>query len=225
MLPMFLKPTLFNTLKAYNGTLASADISAALIVSIMLIPQSLAYALLAGLPPVVGLYASILPLALYAMFGSSSSLAVGPVAVISLMTGSTIYLVATETAYAPIDIAVSLAFLSGLILLCMGFLKMGFIVDFLSRSVIEGFIFASAILIAVSQFKHFLAVDYNGHSLIDMLVALTQQASQIHLPTFGFGLALLVLLLLAKAPLSKLLSRLGLANKQIDFHQPTGACH
>jgi SulP family sulfate permease len=123
---------------------------AAVIVTIMLIPQSLAYAMLAGLPPEVGLYASILPLVAYAIFGTSRALAVGPVAVVSLMTAAAI----GELGVAgPIEYAAAaavLAFLSGVILLAMGVLQLGFIANFLSHPVISGFITASGILIATS---------------------------------------------------------------------------
>jgi SulP family sulfate permease len=123
---------------------------AAVIVTIMLIPQSLAYAMLAGLPPEVGLYASILPLVAYAIFGTSRALAVGPVAVVSLMTAAAI----GELGVAgPIEYAAAaavLAFLSGVILLAMGVLQLGFIANFLSHPVISGFIPASGILIATS---------------------------------------------------------------------------
>ena len=137
--------------RAYNRDTLLGDGVAALIVTIMLIPQSLAYAMLAGLPPEVGLYASVAPLLLYAVFGTSRVLAVGPVAVVSLMTAAAIgqHAVAGTPAYWAV--AITLAFLSGLMLLAMGLLRLGFLANFLSHPVISGFISASGILIAASS--------------------------------------------------------------------------
>ena len=132
------------------------DLIAAVIVTIMLIPQSLAYAMLAGLPPVIGLYASILPLIAYALFGTSRTLAVGPVAILSLMTAAAAGKVAAQGSEAYIQAALILAFLSGVILLVLGLFRMGFLANFLSHPVVSGFITASGIIIAASQLKHIL---------------------------------------------------------------------
>ena len=140
----------------YNSNSFTSDAVAAIIVTIMLIPQSLAYALLAGLPAEMGLYASILPLVAYAIFGTSRALAVGPVAVVSLMTAAAIGNLGLTS---PSDIAlaaVTLAFISGVILIAMGVLRLGFLANFLSHPVIAGFITASGLLIAASQLKHIL---------------------------------------------------------------------
>ena len=140
--------------RTYNGSVLTNDLVAAIIVTIMLIPQSLAYALLAGLPPVVGLYASILPLVAYAIFGTSRTLAVGPVAVVSLMTASAAGAVAAQGTELYLEAAITLAALSGVMLAVLGFLRMGFLANLLSHPVISGFITASGILIATSQVKH-----------------------------------------------------------------------
>ena len=140
----------------YNRETFSADMIAAIIVTIMLIPQSLAYALLAGLPPEVGLYASIAPLVIYAVFGSSMTLAVGPVAVASLMTASAIGELTARGAPEYLGAAIVLALISGLVLIAMGLARLGFLANFLSHPVIAGFITASGILIATSQLKHIL---------------------------------------------------------------------
>ena len=140
-----------------RGTLTS-DLVAAIIVTIMLIPQSLAYALLAGLPPVVGLYASILPLVAYAIFGTSRALAVGPVAVVSLLTAAAVSEIATPGSPEFIAGAIVLATLSGLILLAMGVFRLGFVANLLSHPVISGFITASGIIIAFSQLKNILGI-------------------------------------------------------------------
>jgi len=129
--------------RQYNRETFTSDMVAALIVTIMLIPQSLAYALLAGLPPEVGLYASVAPLLLYALLGSSRVLAVGPVAVVSLMTAAAVAEHAAAGTHAYWQVAITLAFLSGGMLLIMGFLRLGFLANFLSHPVISGFISAS----------------------------------------------------------------------------------
>jgi SulP family sulfate permease len=128
------------------------------IVTIMLIPQSLAYALLAGLPPEAGLYASIAPIILYAIFGTSRALAVGPVAVVSLMTAAAVGQVAEQGTAGYAVAALTLAFLSGGSCWPWGVLRLGFLANFLSHPVIAGFITASGILIAASQLKHVLGI-------------------------------------------------------------------
>ena len=136
--------------RSYNKQSFSNDLVAAVIVTVMLIPQSLAYALLAGLPPEVGLYASVAPLLLYALLGSSRVLAVGPVAVVSLMTAAAVAEHAASGTHAYWQVAMTLAFLSGGMLLLMGLLRLGFLANFLSHPVISGFISASGLLIAAS---------------------------------------------------------------------------
>src|SRR3546814_2173940 len=130
--------------RTYNSVVLTNDMVAALIVTIMLIPQSLAYALLAGLPPVVGLYASILPLVLYAVFGTSRTLAVGPVAVISLMTASAAGAVAAPGPAEYLEAAVTLAALSGVMLALLGILRLGFLANLLSPPVSSEFITTSS---------------------------------------------------------------------------------
>ena len=124
----------------YSKSEAVNDLVAALIVTIMLVPQSLAYAMLAGLPPYVGLYASILPLVAYAVFGTSRTLAVGPVAVVSLMTAAAVSQIAVQGTPEYLTAAITLAFISGLILIGMSLLRLGFLANFLSHPVISGFI-------------------------------------------------------------------------------------
>ena len=154
-------------------TTVAQDAVAAITVTVLLVPQSLAYALLAGLPPEMGLYASIGPLLLYAAFGSSKTLSVGPVAVASLMTASAIGTVTEAGIADPISAAVMLALLGGLLMMTLGFLKMGFVANFLSHSVVSGFITASGILIAVSQLKHLFGIPLHGDSLPELLSGVT----------------------------------------------------
>ncbi len=194
----------------YNKTLLTDDAVAAMIVTIMLIPQSLAYALLAGLPAHVGLYASILPLVAYTIFGTSSALAVGPVAVVSLMTATAIGGLGITDPDALIAAAAMLALLSGVILVVMGLLRLGFLANFLSHPVISGFISASGLIIALSQFKHLLGVQASGHTLIELVGALVSKLDQINTPTLIMGVLATGFLFWVRKGLQPLLKAMGL---------------
>ncbi|MXQ09234.1 sulfate permease [Alphaproteobacteria bacterium GH1-50] len=197
--------------RSYSRSALSNDLIAAVIVTIMLIPQSLAYALLAGLPPEAGIYASIVPILLYAVFGTSRALAVGPVAIVSLMTAAAVGQVAEQGTMGYAAAALTLALLSGAMLLAMGVLRLGFLANFLSHPVIAGFITASGILIATSQVRHILGVEAHGHTLPEILTSLAAHLGQIHLPTAAIGLAALAFLFWARSRLKPTLLRLGLA--------------
>ncbi len=196
--------------RRYDRAAFGSDALAAVIVTIMLIPQSLAYALLAGLPAEVGLYASILPLVAYALFGTSKALAVGPVAVVSLMTASALAPLGLDNVTEYVAAAAVLAALSGLMLVAMGLLRMGFIANFLSHPVISGFITASGLLIAVGQVQHILGVKAGGHSLPEMFAGLWEARGDINLPTLVIGLAALGFLFWTRKSLARLLIRAGL---------------
>lgn len=135
----------------YSRRTFTNDLIVAVIVTIMLIPQSLAYALLAGLPPQVGFYASMAPLVLYAIFGTSRTLAAGPVAVASLMTAAAVAPLAAQGTLEYVGAVIALALVSGLLLLAMGLLRLGFLTNSLSHPVISDFITASGIQIAAGQ--------------------------------------------------------------------------
>ncbi|QCO54871.1 sulfate permease [Pseudorhodobacter turbinis] len=173
--------------KAYSRETLTSDLVAALIVTIMLIPQSLAYALLAGLPPEVGLYASILPLVVYAVFGTSRTLAVGPVAVASLMTAAAVGKLAAQGTPEYYGAAIALAFLSGLMLLAMGLLRLGFVANFLSHPVISGFVTASGIIIAAGQIPHLLGIRAKGETLPDLLHEIWINLNDINIFTLVLG--------------------------------------
>ena len=158
--------------RSYSRLTLTNDLIAAVIVTIMLIPQSLAYALLAGLPPEAGIYASIVPIMLYAVFGTSRALAVGPVAVISLMTAAAIGDVVQQGTAGYAAAALTLALLSGGMLLLLGLLRLGFLANFLSHPVIAGFISASGIIIAASQLKHVLGIPAHGDTLLEIVSSL-----------------------------------------------------
>lgn len=209
-------------LKVYNRETLTSDLVAAVIVTIMLIPQSLAYALLAGLPPEVGLYASILPLVAYAIFGTSRTLAVGPVAVVSLMTAAAVGNLALAGTAEYLTAAIALAFLSGVILILMGLFRLGILANFLSHPVISGFITASGLIIAASQLKHILGVDAGGHNLLDILMALAGQLAHINLPTLIIGVSATAFLFWVRKQLKPLLVKVGLGPRLADIIAKAG---
>ena len=208
--------------RSYNKQSFSNDLVAAVIVTVMLIPQSLAYALLAGLPPEVGLYASVAPLLLYALLGSSRVLAVGPVAVVSLMTAAAVAEHAASGTHAYWQVAMTLAFLSGGMLLLMGLLRLGFLANFLSHPVISGFISASGLLIAASQLKTLMGVKAEGHNFVDLLSALAQQISHTHVLTLVVGVAATAFLFWVRKGLKPLLIRWGLKARTADLTAKAG---
>ena len=205
--------------REYSRATLGADTLAAVIVTIMLIPQSLAYALLAGLPAEAGLYASILPILLYTVFGTSRVLTVGPVAVVSLMTAATIGQVAEAGTAGYAVAALTLAFLSGAILLAMGLLRLGFLANFLSHPVISGFISASGLLIAVSQLG---GLSAQGHSLPEQIWSLLTQATQANVPTLAIGLSSLAFLFWVRKGTKPLLTRIGLGARLADVLTKAG---
>ncbi|MCF2904123.1 sulfate permease [Octadecabacter sp. CECT 8868] len=198
--------------RTYDRSALSNDLVAALIVTIMLIPQSLAYALLAGLPAEAGLYASIVPILLYAVFGTSRALAVGPVAVVSLMTAAALSNIVEQGTMGYGVAALSLAALSGIILLAMGLFRLGFIANFLSHPVIAGFITASGIIIAASQLKHILGIDAHGHNLLDIVVSLVAHLPEINWITTIIGVLATGFLFWVRSGLKPLLVRIGLSS-------------
>ncbi|MBW8336582.1 MAG: sulfate permease [Pseudomonas sp.] len=194
----------------YDRAAATKDGLAALIVTLMLIPQSLAYAMLAGLPPVTGLYASMLPLIAYTLFGTSRTLAVGPVAVVSLMTAAALGPLFAPGSAEYAAAAMLLALLSGAVLLLMAVLRLGFLANFLSHPVISGFISASGILIALGQLKHILGISIGGENAVQLLAALLTALPGAHLPTLAIGGSSLLFLYLVRSRLSVWLQHLGM---------------
>ncbi len=209
-------------LRRYDGAALRGDGLAAVIVTIMLIPQSLAYALLAGLPPEVGLYASMLPLLGYALFGSSNALAVGPVAVVSLMTAAAVGEIAASGTPEYLGAALALALLSGIFLILLGLLRLGFLASLLSHPVISGFITASGLLIAASQLKHILGIDAGGHTLLELGRALAGGIGETNLPTLAIGVAATGFLFWVRSRLKPLARRLGLGPRLADVLAKAG---
>ncbi|MCF4097975.1 SulP family inorganic anion transporter [Maritalea mediterranea] len=222
MLDRVKKLPIFDWGKSYNGEVFTADLVAAIIVTIMLIPQSLAYALLAGLPPQMGLYASILPLVAYALFGSSRTLAVGPVAVISLMTAAAVGKLALQGTAEYAAAAILLAFISGVMLLALGLFRMGFLANFLSHPVIAGFITASGIIIATSQLKHIFGVDAHGHNLLDLILSLVAHVGEINWITAAIGIPAALFLFWVRKGLKPLLLKMGVGPRLADILAKTG---
>ncbi|MBE9476382.1 MAG: sulfate permease [Proteobacteria bacterium] len=208
--------------RTYNKAALGNDLIAALIVTIMLIPQSLAYALLAGLPPEAGLYASILPIMFYAIFGTSRALAVGPVAVVSLMTAAAIGEVAEAGTAGYAVAALTLAGMSGAMLLVMGIFRLGFLANFLSHPVIAGFITASGILIAVSQLKHIMGIDAQGHNLLELVTGLFGQLAAINGATLIIGLAAIAFLFWVRKGLKPVLVTIGFGPHMADILAKAG---
>ncbi len=195
----------------YNSKILVNDLVVALVVTIMLIPQSLAYAQLAGLPAEIGLYASMAPLIIYAIFGTSRSLAVGPVAVISLMTAAAISPLAGQGTPEYLTAAIGLALISGLMLLILGILKLGFLSNFLSHPVISGFITASGIQIATSQLSPLLGIPAHGETFLETAIALAHNADKINFYTASIGILSFIFLFWVRGNLASLLKRFGMS--------------
>ena len=206
----------------YNRDAFISDAVAAVIVTIMLIPQSLAYALLAGLPAEMGLYASILPLVAYAVFGTSRALAVGPVAVVSLMTAAAIGNLGLTDAASVALAAGTLAFMSGALLTVMGVMRLGFLANFLSHPVIAGFITASGLLIATSQLKHIFGVETHGHTLPQILGSLLSHLGDVSLPTLVIGVSTTAFLFWVRKGLTPMLLGFGLKPRLADLGAKAG---
>jgi SulP family sulfate permease len=187
-------------LRHYRRSMLTGDISAGIVVAMMMVPQGMAYALVAGLPPVVGIYASILPPILYALFGSSMTQSVGPMAITSLMTATALSAIPNVGPGLYTVLAAQLALLSGAVLLLCGMLRVGFLANFFSRPVMSGFTIGAALLIAFGQLDPLLGGGVRA----------------IHLPSAVLGVASLVILLLARQYLAALLRRLGLEAGKAD---------
>ncbi|MFA5581171.1 MAG: sulfate permease [Paracoccaceae bacterium] len=203
--------------RSYNKDILTSDLLAAVIVTIMLIPQSLAYAMLAGLPAEVGLYASILPLVAYAIFGTSRTLAVGPVAVVSFMTASAVGQIAAQGTAGYLEAAILLALLSGGMLVLMGIFRLGFLANFLSHPVISGFITAAGLLIAAGQLRHILGVSGGGDNLPEILVSLAGQIGSVNLITLAIGVGVIGFLVFSRKRLKGILSAMGMGARLADM--------
>ncbi len=195
----------------YRRADLTGDMMAGVIVAIMLVPQGMAYALLAGLPPQVGLYASILPLFIYGLLGSSRVLAVGPVAIVSLLVASGITPLANGDMTLYVSLAITLAFLVGIIQIGMGLFRVGFLVNFLSHPVLVGFTAAAAIIIGFSQVKHVLGFSVPRFDHFYQQIAYTlNHLAETNLVTLTIGVSSILILLFFKYRAAALFSRAGL---------------
>ncbi|MEF9955968.1 MAG: sulfate permease [Acinetobacter sp.] len=186
-------------LSHYQFATFKSDLVAALIVLAMLVPQGMAYAMLAGLPPIMGIYASILPMIVYAFTGSSSTLSIGPVAIISMMVYSALNPLFPVGSIAYIEAACLLAILVGIISLILGLFRFGFLIQLISQPVIHSFIIASALLIALGQFKFLLDIPLQANNIPELILSFSQYFSQINLMSVALAsIAVGILLILPK---------------------------
>jgi len=195
---------------------------AAVIVAIMLVPQALALALIAGLPPQAGLYASIFGLSIYALFGTSNTLSVGPVAVLSLMTAAALGKLGLSDPSQLAAAALTLAFLSGGFLLLLGLMRLGFMANFLSHPVISAFITASAILIGLSQVQHLLGTSSSGQNIIELLASLGGSIDEINWLTLGLGLGSIAIITWFRTGFASLLTKLGFGGRLVTTISRSG---
>jgi SulP family sulfate permease len=201
-------------LRHYQRGDLTGDLMAGLIVAVMLVPQSMAYAMLAGLPPKVGLYASIAPLIIYGLLGSSRTLSVGPVAIDSLLVAAAIAPLALTGSPEYLQLALTLAFMVGLIELVMGFLRLGFLVNFLSQPVLVGFTNAAAVVIGFSQVKHLLGLSVpSTEKFYEQVLLVAQNVIQVNWVTAAISAISIAILLFFRNRLSGLLQRKGMSER------------
>lgn len=181
-------------LKNYNTVTLKSDLLASLIVIAMLVPQGMAYAMLAGLPPVMGLYASVLPMIIYAFFGSSPTLSIGPVAIISMMTFATLNPLFEVGSPVYIQAACLLALMAGVISLLLGILRFGFLIQLISHPVIKSFIIASALLIALGQLKFLFNVPLQANNIPEFVLSVFEYIGLMHWESLNFGIASILFL-------------------------------
>ncbi len=186
-------------MRDYDSGDLRGDLTAGVTTAVMLIPQGMAYAMLAGLPPIHGLYASIVPLAIYALFGTSRQLAVGPVAMVSLLVATGVSGLAEGGTEAFIIYATLLGLMVGVMQFVMGVARLGFLVNFLSHPVVSGFTSAAALIIGLSQLKHLLGVDIpRSKQIHTIVIEAFEKAAEVDITTFGIGLVSIVTLVLLK---------------------------
>ena len=203
---------LLEQLPEYRGEQFIGDLIAGTIVAIMLIPQAMAYAMLAGLPPQVGLYASILPLIVYSFLGSSRSLAVGPVAMVSLLVVSGISELAEPGSDSFIQHCLTLAFLCGLMQVALSVFRMGFLVNFISHPVLVGFTSAAAIIIAFSQGKHLMGVELErSEAPYELILTTGASLFESNVATLLLGIGGIVLILIFNFQLASRLQWAGMS--------------
>ena len=186
-------------LPSYKRTYLKDDLIAGVTVAILLIPQGMAYALIAGLPPIYGLYAALTPQIIYAILGTSRQLAVGPVAMDSLLVAAGLGALSIVSPDQYIQMAILLALLMGVIQFLLGIFRMGFIVEFISKPVISGFTSAAAIIIGFSQLKHLLGINISQSNKLHLVIeSFFNSVTPVHFPTLIIGLVSIFLLVIIK---------------------------
>lgn len=209
-------------LKTYSLGDLQNDTAASLIFTIMVIPQSLAYAMLAGLPAITGLYASILPSILYSIFGTSRTLAVGPVALTSVMTASAILPFAASGSEHYATIAILLALMSGVLLLVLSLFRLGFLTNLMSHPVISGFISATALIVIIGQFKYLLGIESEGDTLIPLVTSLSRHLSETNSPTLILSIISIGSLLIMRSHFSSFLTKIGCSKHTVKLIGKSG---
>lgn len=204
-------------IKHYPKQHLPSDVLAGIVTSVLVLPQNLAYALLAGLPPQAGLLASSLPVIAYALLGSSMTQAVGPVAVTAIVTYSVLGPLAAPLSAQYMALAACLALFSGVLVWLFGMCKLGFLSDLLSRPVVSGFISGAAVLILISQLKVLFGLDVHGKDMWELLTATVQFLSQSNATTTLIGVASFSVLLFSKYYLGDMLQRVGWHKPRADF--------
>ena len=204
-------------LRRYRRDDLPSDMVAGIVTAIMLIPQSMAYAQLAGLPPQIGLYASVVPLAVYALFGTSGQLSVGPVAITALAVASGVGALAPAGDSRYLALVLLLAVMVGVIKLALGVLRLGFVLNFVSHPVLAGFTSASALIIAAGQLKYLLGYQVTGEHIYETLFSAISGLAQINLLTLAIGGGTIALLFFFKYRLRPLLRRAGLPPSSVTL--------
>lgn len=183
-------------LRGYTSAGLRSDLSAGLTVGVMLIPQGMAYALIAGVPPIYGLYASVVPLVVYALMGTSRQLAVGPVAIVSLLVAAGVAPIAEGDPRLYISLTFTLALMVGVLQTLLGVMRFGFLTNFLSHPVLAGFTSAAALIIGGSQLRHLLGLNLPGSApLTETLAGVATRIGEVHVATFALGMLGIILLL------------------------------
>lgn len=209
-----MKPALPDWMRGYRRGQLPGDALAAVVVTMLLVPQGLAYASLAGLPPQLGLYASVLPMVAYALFGTSMVLSVGPVAVTALMTASALAPIAAPGSPEYVAGAIVLALLSGLMLFAFGLMRLGQLARLLSHPVVSGFISGAAILIIIGQLRPLFGISSGGDTALELIWELLRSASSLQPLTTAIGLGALALLWIARRHLAMGLQLIGMPSAQ-----------
>ncbi|MCB0718722.1 MAG: solute carrier family 26 protein [Bacteroidetes bacterium] len=196
-IPRFLAPLpIARQLAGYDGGVFRKDLLAGVTVGVILIPQGMAYALVAGLPPIYGLYTSLVPLVVYAFLGTSRQLAVGPTALASLLTASAVAPIAGGDAAKFVALAILLAFMAGIVQIVLGLVRAGFLANFLSRPVLAGFTSAAAVIIGLGQIKHLLGISIpRSDHATEIAASVFVRLGESHLPTLAIGIGALLIMI------------------------------